>query len=269
MEANKILSASILDLVFDDRNKAYGAYELRVTYPQRVKKSLLVVFIIAAIAITGAALGNSFKPKTGGEFSSTVVTIHEIAPEEKEPIPPLELKKPEPVQTKTEKFIAQFKMVKEEDVDPLPTQDDFIKAAIGLNKINGPEDVGLTKLNDIDSGKGIIETKRNDVSDGSFGPIEVDAKFQGNWERFLTNNLNSNVPFDNGAPAGIYKVIVQFVVDIEGNVSDIKALTNHGYGMEKEAIRVLKKATKWIPANQNGWAVKAYRIQPITFEVRE
>ena len=75
------------------------------------------------------------------------------------------------------------------------------------------------------------------------------------------------MPVDNDAPAGSYTVIIQFVVDTDGSISDIKALTNHGYGLEQEAIRVIKKATKWEPAFQNGRHVKAYRKQPITFQV--
>ena len=61
----------------------------------------------------------------------------------------------------------------------------------------------------------------------------------------------------------------RFVVDKEGNVSDIKPLTDIGYGMEQEAVRVLKKATKWEAAIQNGYPVKAYRKQAITFQVTE
>jgi protein TonB len=62
---------------------------------------------------------------------------------------------------------------------------------------------------------------------------------------------------------------MQFVVELEGKVSDITAMTNHGYGFEEEAIRVLKKAAKWEPAIQNGRPVKAYRRQVIIFEVPE
>jgi protein TonB len=57
------------------------------------------------------------------------------------------------------------------------------------------------------------------------------------------------------------------VVDKEGNLSDVKALTAHGYGMEQEAIRVIRKGPKWNPAIQNGVSVKAYRKQLITFQV--
>jgi protein TonB len=59
------------------------------------------------------------------------------------------------------------------------------------------------------------------------------------------------------------------VVDKEGNVSDVKALTSHGYGMEDEAVRVIKKGPQWKPAIQNGRNVKAYRRQPITFQIEE
>jgi protein TonB len=61
--------------------------------------------------------------------------------------------------------------------------------------------------------------------------------------------------------------VVQFIVDKEGNISDVKALTNQGYGMEDEAVRVIKKGPNWTPAQQNGRYVKAYRKQPITFVV--
>ncbi|HET9429556.1 MAG TPA: energy transducer TonB, partial [Chitinophagaceae bacterium] len=62
-------------------------------------------------------------------------------------------------------------------------------------------------------------------------------------------------------------VWVQFIVDKEGAISDVKALSNHGYGMEEEAVKVIRKGPAWIPAIQNGRAVKAYRKQPITFVV--
>ena len=265
MDPNKILSANILDLVFDDRNKEYGAYELRVTYPERIKRSLIVVFIVTAIALAGAALANSFKPKGGGKDVVTVITLHDIKPDDK-PVPPPPPKTPPPVETKTEKLTTAIKMVKE-NVDPPPTQDDFKIAEVGLIKQDGPIDAGLAKPTDIDDKKGIILEKTGDVSDEPFRKVEVEARFDGNWEKFLLRNLNPETAGENGAPAGTYKVIIEFVVDKEGKVSDIKAITNHGYGMEKEAMRVLKKADKWIPANQNGQPVKAYRLQPITFEV--
>ena len=79
--------------------------------------------------------------------------------------------------------------------------------------------------------------------------------------------MDGSIPVKNGAPDGTYTVVVQFVVDKEGNISEVKPLTRHGYGMEAEVIRVIKKGPQWIPAIQFGRNVKAYRKQPVTFTV--
>ena len=84
---------------------------------------------------------------------------------------------------------------------------------------------------------------------------------------FLQKNLKPRVPIKNKAPNANYQVIVQFIVSKDGTISDIKAETSLGYGMEEEVIRVIKKCPKWTPAMQNGKPVNAYRRQPITFAV--
>jgi len=101
-----------------------------------------------------------------------------------------------------------------------------------------------------------------------FIPVEIEAEFKGNWKEYLERNLNSEIPIHNGAPVGFYIVIIQFIVGAEGHVMDAKALTTHGYGMEQEALRVIKNSPPWNPADQNGRKVKAYRKQMITFQVR-
>jgi protein TonB len=108
--------------------------------------------------------------------------------------------------------------------------------------------------------------------DKIFEKVEIEASFPGGeakWRQYLERNLSSFNPADEGAPAGTYTTYVQFVVDKEGNISDVRSLTNHGYGMEETAIRIIKKGPKWNPAIQNEKQVKAYRKQPITFRVEE
>ncbi|MEI2739629.1 MAG: energy transducer TonB [Chitinophagaceae bacterium] len=112
--------------------------------------------------------------------------------------------------------------------------------------------------------------ERDPIEEKIFERVEIEASFPGGdeaWRKYLEQNLNAAVPAEYGAPAGTYTVIVQFVVDKDGKITDIKALTNHGYGMESEVIRFLKKAPKWNPAIQDGRKVKAYRKQPVTFQV--
>ncbi len=74
-----------------------------------------------------------------------------------------------------------------------------------------------------------------------FEKVELEASFAGGepgWRNFLEKNLDPSVPVDNGAPCGKYLIVVQFVVDKEGRVSNIKPLTREGYGMEQEVVRI-------------------------------
>src|SRR5689334_7072384 len=114
--------------------------------------------------------------------------------------------------------------------------------------------------------------KLSDTTDHTFEKVDIDASFPGGdvgWRKFLEKNLKASIAVENGAPAGIYTVFVQFIVDKEGNLSNAKPLTNWGYGMEKEVLRLLTISPKWSPAIQNGRAVKAYRKQPVTFMIEE
>ncbi len=110
----------------------------------------------------------------------------------------------------------------------------------------------------------------NEVEEKVFAKVEIEASFPGGnamWRKYLERTANGMVASDNGAPIGKYTTIVQFIVDKEGNISDVKPLTNFGYGMEAEVLRVIMKGPRWTPAVQDGRPVKAYRKQPITFQV--
>jgi len=123
----------------------------------------------------------------------------------------------------------------------------------------------------MDEGKKIVEEKQEEDENKIFDKVEIEAAYPGGdgaWRKYLERTLRADVPVDNGAPSGKYTVYVQFIVDKEGNISDVKSLTDNGYGMEGEAVRVIKSGPKWTPAIQNGRQVKAYRKQPITFVVQ-
>ena len=110
--------------------------------------------------------------------------------------------------------------------------------------------------------------KKNEDLNKIFEKMEKEPEFPGGteaWQRFLQRNLKPTVPADNGAPSGSYTVTVQFIVDMQGNISDIKPLTKHGYGMEEEVVRLIKRGPKWVPGVQNGRNVNAYKKQNVTF----
>src|SRR5829696_5737077 len=89
MESNKILSADILDLIFEDRNKDYGAYELRKTYNKRIMRALIITASVALLALLGSILAKTLQDKNSKKFNVNELTLQDIKPEEeKKPEPP-------------------------------------------------------------------------------------------------------------------------------------------------------------------------------------
>lgn len=275
-EANKILKTDFLDLLFADRNKAYGAYELRRSYAKRMTTALLVTAGVILLIFLSSFLSDQL----AGEEAALEVKDVELTkiPDEPPPVepppppPPEELPPPPKVEmTKfTPPVIVKDEEVKKEDIPPDVEKLEDTKIAVISQE--GIKDEGLAAPV-VDEGKAVVEAPKDETNyDQTFTKVEVEAAFPGGlgaWRKFLERNLSGDVASSGGAPTGSYTVVVQFIVDKDGNVSDVKAQTNHGYGMEEEAVRVIKRGPKWTPAIQNGRQVKAYRKQPVTFMVTE
>jgi protein TonB len=270
MEANKILSADVLDLIFEDRNKDYGAYELRKTYNRRIIRALVITASLAILALLGSVLASTLK-NNNKKVKMQEITLQDIKQQEEEkPPPPPPPPKVEPPKVEMKQFTPPVIKKDEEVEKPPPPQEELKEAKIDVINQEGIKDNNIATPTQIDEGKQVIEEKKEDDENKIFDKVEIEAGFPGGdskWRQYLERNLNAQVAADNGAPEGTYTTVVQFVVDKEGNISDVRALTNHGYGLEDEAMRVIKKGPKWTPAIQNGRNVKAYRKQPITFVV--
>jgi protein TonB len=273
MEANKILSTDILDLIFEDRNKAYGAYELRKTYNKRITLALIITAGLAALIFLASFVANNINSKSA-KLEVKDVVLENIQQEEEKKVepPPPPPPKQEPPKVEMTKFtppkIVEDQEVKKEDIPPEVEKLEDTK--IDVVSQEGLKDQGLATPPP-DEGKQVVEAPKEDENK-IFEKVEVEAEFPGGlpaWRRYLERNLNAQVPSDAGAPTGSYTVVVKFIVDKGGNISDVKALTSHGYGMEEEAVRAIKRGPKWTPAIQNGRNVNAYRQQPITFVVAD
>lgn len=265
----------ILEILFANRNKDYGAYELRVMYNKRMKYALSAMFLLCLLFTVGSILANAKSKKdnltyVGPEIELT--NIEEQPPVEEVKPPEQKIEKPpvaqEILSTPT---IVKDELVKEEDV--MLEVKDYENVKIGSEKIEGE------KFDDIvappaEVSTGVTKSIKSEVDkmEEEFRSVQIAAEFPGGikeWQRFLERNLNSDLPTENGAPTGVYTVTVSFVVDTEGKVSDVKAENDPGYGTKDEAIRVIRKGPKWIPANQNGRPVVYRHKQMITFKVTE
>jgi len=277
MDINKILSADVLDIIFDGKNKQYGAYELRKSYNKRLTRALLITAGIAALIFLSTVLFSAFKKSSNDELDVLDTKMAEIKKEAPPPPvvpPPPPPKAPPPPEINQVKFTPP-KIVKDEEVKPEEKieeiKDDQV---ISTKTVESDNKDAVVAAPVEEKGTGVVEAppKKEEDEDKVFTKVENEAEFPGGdgaWRRYLEKNLDPNTPVDNGAPEGTYQVIVQFIVSKDGTISDVKALTNHGYGMEAEAMKIIKKGPKWTPALQNGRNVNAYRKQPITFVVQE
>ena len=276
MDINKIMSADILDIIFEGKNKEYGAYELRKTYNHRIIIAIVAMVAVCLLLIIGQLIAKS----SDGDMTKILVKdvqLEDVKKDEKkaEPPPPPPPPKPEPPKVEITKFTPP-KIVKDEEVkEPPPVVEKLEDTKIGTINQEGKKDDNIPAP-PVETGTGVVEPKKVEEDyDKVFTKVEKEASFPGGqsaWVKYLERNLNANVAADDGAPAGkSYPVRVQFIVDKEGNISDVKAIEvpKECPSCGPEAVKVIKKGPKWSPAVQNGRNVIYMANQQITFQVNE
>ena len=275
MDVNKIQSADILDIIFDGRNKEYGAYDLRKTYNKRMIKALVGTILIILLAVLGNLLANSTS-SSKTELIVQDVSLENVQQEEKkpEPPPPPPPPKQEPPKVEITKFTPP-KIVKDEEVkeeDEIKEVEKLEDTKIGTINQEGAKDEGIVAP-PVESGTGVVEApKKEEDYDKIFTVVQIPAEFPGGlpaWAKYLERNLNRDLPVENGAPPGKYTVVVSFIVSKDGTISDVVAENDPGYGTKNEAVRVITRGPKWKPAVQNGRNVIYRHKQSITFMVSE
>jgi len=269
MEPNKILQSDVLDIVFEGRNKEYGAYELRKSYNRRLTKAIVVMSSVLLLGVLSCSLMFRNKGEKAQLLAGPEVTLS-AAEKTVDPPPPPPPPPPKPLPQIAMKAFTVPKIVKEvpENEKP-PAQDELEDVKIGTVNQDGVKDDGVTAPAPVSDGKGIVEAPKKDDDGAIFVPVESEAQFPGGiaaWIRFLQKTMRYPDEAVNIEREG--KVLVQFVVDKEGNVSEVQAVSGPtDGGLREEAVRVIKKSGKWMPGNQNGRPVKSYKQQPVVFQL--
>lgn len=277
MEAKKILQSSLLDVIFDGRNKEYGAYQLRRTYNTRLFWGLAGVGLITlGLFGTDYIVRHTSKPvKEVYKVVDVQLEAVEVQPKNDEPPPP-----PPPPATpqkvETTKFTAP-RIVKDNEVkedDKPPEQEKLNDTKIGVVNQEGVKDEGITGPPVAGSGNGVVEMPKPravEDYDRTFTKVEIESEYPGGtaaWMRYLNRNFRFPEDAINNEIQGT--VVVQFIVDKEGNVSEVEAISGPELGgLRQEAVRVIKQSGKWIPAIQNGRSVKSYKKQPVQFKLMQ
>lgn len=265
METNSILTANILDILFDGRNKAYGAYDLRRTYEKRISSALCVTIIAILISVIAVSL----RTTTNAIKSIGPDIITDIAPSD----PIKEIKRQEKIiksdPVKSVRNTSPVIVIDKQVTEPPVENSQFEDAKIDTKNIDGNIEVGITPPTEIKNSQAIeMPVTKIDNADIIFKAVEIKAKFNGSWSSYLQKEIEKNM--DELTDAGESGTcIVKFVVSKDGSVSDVEAITMKGTKLAEIAVNAIRKGPKWVPAMQNGRAVNAYRQQPITFKIND
>jgi protein TonB len=264
MLPEQIMSSDLLDILFADRNKLYGAYPLRREYNKRLTKALMLTGVLVGVALIGYY--SSGKPKhflAKTIFLDSLETIVIPSPKEPKPVAP-----PPPPARRLAARQYTTPVIAEHTEQAPPAIEELDSSQVGLNNVNGVADNGLPPPPTTGNNAAFI-TPSTTTEPDIFEKVEIESAYPGGqkaWLRFLLKTFKYPYEAEENEIQG--SVLVKFIVDKEGNVSNIQALTGHE-ALRAEAIRVISKSGKWTPAIQNGRTVNSYKYQPIIFRLAQ
>lgn len=271
-----LISNEWADLVFQGRNKVYGAYQLRRGTSKRNIVSMIFVAAVAAVAYLGLAAYNSYqeaqKAKFEAEMEASLLDAKKEAKVEKK----TETPKVEQVQ-KVEKVKSSIAFTppvikKDSEVKPeeeMKTQDELkeTKTAIGAFDVKGNDDAGGTVLKAVEKIAAPEPPKHEEEQNKIFEVVEQQPQFPGgSVNGWLADHIKYPVVAAENGISG--RVVVQFVVERDGSVSQVRVVRGVDPSLDKEAQRVISSMPKWIPGKQNGQAVRSRFTVPVTFRLQ-
>ena len=271
-----------VDMVFAGKNKEYGAYQLRKGTSGRNIKALLILVIAAALV--GGFLAWKVIEQKKAEEQQAYMEAMELAnlqkqakkeEKKKEPVKPkIEPKKEIPVARETQKFTAPVikkdELVKEENqVKQMDKLDE--KVAVGTENKEGVKDRTIEAVrNDIATvAPPPPPAPKPEVATKVFDVVEEMPSFpggQGALMQYLASNIKYPVVAQENGVQG--RVIVSFVVERDGSISDVKVARSVDPSLDREAQRVVKSMPRWSPGKQNGSTVRVKYTVPVVFRLQ-
>lgn len=272
-----LISNEWTDLVFEGRNQAYGAYKLRKGTAKRNVWALIIVGLAAALLYLGLQLQKMAEANKKVENTQTV-ELAKLNTEKKE----AKVEKKEIIKQEPEKVVEQVKSsvkftapvikkdseVKEEDEIKLDEVQKSDKA-VGAFTVEGNDEVGgavLKAKEDIaapEPPKHVVEETK------IFTVVEQMPMYPGG-DGALMGYLRDNIHYPTvAAENGVQgRVVVGFVVERDGSITDVKILRGVDPSLDREAMRVVKNMPKWTPGKQNGSAVRVKYQVPVSFRLQ-
>lgn len=251
------------DLVFENRNKDYGAYFIRKIYSRNVMMAFGGMLIILTLAILYPTIAEFFRSKEAvndhKKDLSKVVTLDQPPPIMPNTPPPPRVEVPPPV--KTLKYVAP-KVTKEEVVEEeIPTIEEIKKVEVSTETTEGPETVVFEE-----PVKEVVDNGDNQI----YTVVEQQPEFPGGYEsmmKFLQKNIKYPSQARRMGTEG--RVFVGFVVNLDGKITDVTTVKGISADCDKEASRVIMMMPPWKPGKQNGRAVRVRFVLPVNFKLAD
>lgn len=249
------------DLVFDNRNKEYGAYRLRQEYGRRVMIAFVGALITLALVMAFPFIRKFFDKEEIIEGPKKAIVYSEL-----QPPPPIDADKPPPERIELPpkvkeaiKFVPPV-VTPKEVVDETPTSEDLKLAEPALETNEGE---GQIVFDDV-----VEQVVAEPADDPTkvYMIVQQQPEFPGGTEammKFLSKNMRYPSQARRIGTSGL--VYVEFVVDHTGNITMAKVIKGIGAGCDEEALRVVRKMPRWKPGKQNGKAVNVRFVLPLKF----
>ncbi|NDP28071.1 MAG: energy transducer TonB [Flavobacterium sp.] len=259
-----LLNNHWLEIVFEDRNKRYGAYDLRKSVTKNTVRAFIIGTIVFVILVSIPTIMRMIPAKTDETTLDQKITAVKLPPKKEKPKENLPPPPPPPPKVDQVKFVKPVVAKADEVVEEIAVIKDIKDKTIGKETIKGDPDAELT-VEPVGTGVAAVVEEDNTVYNTA--GIEVKPDFPGGMDKFNAFVAkNYQAPEEEGLKGKVY---VTFVVEKDGSLTDIKVLRDIGYGTGKEAIRVLNKCPKWTPGEQNGKKVRCTFSLPISIQSAE
>jgi protein TonB len=289
MNSHQLLATDYLDILYYRRNKSYGSYELRKHYDNRATKALLLMLSLMILGIGTPYVWKKLNPNLQ---PAGISITHEI-PITLSPIDIPSIYTPPPPVLPEQSAAPTAKAKTIQNITPTiidnelrtpqqaPPENDAMKDAVAgpvtYDGDTGGTDIATSTVphtgpfgtgSDVNSVLASGPSLNNTVSTEPIVPDEI-AEYPGGIQA-LMNHLANNIKYpyqamENGIQG---KVILKFIVNTDGSITDIVVFRGIGAGCEQEAIRVVSSMKKWKPGKKNGKAVRSYYTLPVSFKLQ-
>jgi protein TonB len=268
MTNNEILRSSLLDIIFDNRNKDYGAYALRKTYNHRLVTAMMAAAAAILLFLLLTMMNNrksAILPVSQTADDSVILTTIDLPRNDPHIQPARSQPQPRTEPVASIQDVSNIAIVPDDkQLNKVPSNDDLNDKITSDVTSDGRPPTGIPELPRT-SGNGGTTAPTTTPPTNTFEPDERLAEYPGGdkaFHQFLSRNL---VTPDDLEPGEKRTVMVRFKVDVDGTVSQYEITVSGGQEFDREVLRVCKKMGRWKPARQNGIPVAVSFQVPVTF----